>query len=171
MRLSHLVGAASAILLASFATANAQQPYQVGVLRCHGGPNVGMIVASSTQLECVFNAEGRRPDAYVAEIRRYGVELGATQQTELGWRVSAPVASVAPGQLGGNYGGVGGNASIGIGGGSNILVGGSSNSFALQPISLQGQTGLNVSGGIVGLTLQPVEYVRPHRRHHRHHKH
>ena len=30
------------------------------------------------------------------------------------------------------------------------------NSFALQPLSLQGQTGVNVSGGVVGFDLEPV---------------
>jgi hypothetical protein len=169
MRLSHVIGATAAVLLASFATANAQQPYEVGVLKCHGGPSVGQIVTSTTELNCMFNAAGRRPDAYVATIKRFGVELGATQQTDLGWRVSAPVASVAPGELAGNYGGVGGNVAIGVGGGSNVLVGGTSGSFALQPVSLQGQTGLNVSGGVVGLELRPVVFKRHHRRHHHHH--
>jgi len=166
MRISHLVGAAAAILLASFASANAQQT-QIGVLRCHGGPTVGAILGSATQLDCAFYGPGRT-DAYVATIRRFGVDLGATQQTTVGWRVLAPTRQVGPGDLSGNYGGVGGNASFGVGGGGNVLVGGSSNSFALQPLSLQGQTGLNVAGGIVGLELRPVEHVVP-RRHRRRH--
>jgi hypothetical protein len=175
MRLSYLVGAASALLLASFATANAQQGgVQVGVLRCHGGPNVGHILSSTTQLDCVFERRGHRPEGYVATVRRFGVELGATNQTELGWRVHAPTVEFGAGALSGSYGGVGGNVAVGVGGGSNFLIGGSANSFALQPLSLQGQTGLNVSGGIVNLELRPVGYVhrpakakRHHRRHHR----
>jgi len=174
MRLSHLVGAAAAILLASFATANAQQT-QVGVLRCHGGPTVGAVLGSTTQLNCMYYGVGGHTDAYAATIHRFGVDLGATQQTLVGWRVFAPTAQVGPGALSGNYGGVGGNASFGVGGGGNVLVGGSANSFALQPLSLQGQTGLNVTGGIVGLALRPVEYAprhyrRHHRRYHHHHR-
>ncbi|CEG09271.1 hypothetical protein BN961_02696 [Afipia felis] len=172
MRLSYLVGAASALLLASFATANAQQGVQVGVLRCHGGPNVGQILTSTTNLDCVFEGRGRRPEGYVATVRRFGVDLGATSQTDFGWRVHAPTVQVGPGDLSGSYAGVGGNAAIGVGGGSNFLVGGSANSFALQPLSLQGQTGLNVSGGIVSLELRPVGYVhRGHAKRHRHHRH
>jgi hypothetical protein len=174
MRLSYLVGAASALLLASFATANAQQGVNVGVLRCHGGPNVGQILSSTNQLDCVFEGRGRRPEGYVATIHRFGLELGATNRTDFGWRVHAPTAQVGAGDLSGSYAGVGGNAAIGVGGGSNFLVGGSANSFALQPLSLQGQTGLNVSGGIVNLELRPVGYVhRGHakKRHHRHHRH
>jgi Protein of unknown function (DUF992) len=38
-----------------------------------------------------------------------------------------------------------------------VLVGGSSNSIALQPVSFEGSTGLNVAAGIaeVSLTCQP----------------
>ena len=103
MRLSYLVGAASALLLASFATANAQQGVQVGVLRCHGGPNVGQILTSTTNLDCVFEGRGRRPEGYVATIRRFGVDLGATSQTDFGWRVHAPTVQVGPGDLSGSY--------------------------------------------------------------------
>jgi len=172
MRLSYLVGAATALLLASFATANAQQGVNVGVLRCHGGPNVGQILSSTADFDCVFEGLGRRPEGYVATVHRFGVDLGATNQTDFGWRVHAPTAQVGPGDLSGRYSGVGGNVAIGIGGGSNFLIGGSANSFSLQPLSLQGQTGLNVSGGLVSLDLRPVGYVhRGHAKRHRHHRH
>jgi len=38
-----------------------------------------------------------------------------------------------------------------------VLVGGSGNSISLQPISIEGNTGLNVAGGIaeLSLTFQP----------------
>ena len=63
MRLSSLLGAAAVALVASFASANAQQPQgvRIGVLECQGGQNVGMVIASATTLECVFRSEGRRP--------------------------------------------------------------------------------------------------------------
>ena len=66
------------------------------------------------------------------------------------------------GELAGNYGGVGANASVGVGFGGNFLVGGPANSYALQPISVQGQTGLNVAAGIADIELEPVA-VRPSR--------
>ncbi|MDZ4366994.1 MAG: DUF992 domain-containing protein, partial [Afipia sp.] len=67
---------------------------------------------------------------------------------------------------------VGGNVSIGVGGGGNLLWGGSQNSFALQPLSLQGQTGVNVTGGVVGVELQPVSVKRSYKkkRHYRRHR-
>ena len=70
--------------------------------------------------------------------------------------MNAPNSRLGRGELAGSYGGVGANASVGIGGGGNFLVGGPANAYALQPISVQGQTGLNVAAGIAGLELQPV---------------
>jgi len=165
MRLSSLLGVAVAALVASVATANAQQQQgvRIGVLECRGGQNVGMVITSATTLECVFRSEGRRPEPYLAHVSRFGVDLGVTQNTELAWAVHAPTRRVGPGDLAGNYGGVGGNVSFFVGGGGNLLWGGSQNSFALQPLSLQGQTGVNVTGGVVGLDLEPVAYKKKRR--------
>jgi hypothetical protein len=165
MRFSRLFGIAAAALVASFATANAQQQLKVGVLECTGGQNVGFVVGSVTQLQCVFQSQGRRPEPYVATVQRFGVDLGVTQQTGLAWAVYAPTRRVGRADLAGSYGGVGANASFGVGAGANVLVGGSSNVISLQPLSLQGQTGVNVAAGIANLQLQAVE-PRRHRRHH-----
>jgi len=104
-------------------------------------------------------------------VRRYGLDLGITAQTQLAWAVNAPNGRLSRGDLAGNYGGVGANASVGIGGGGNFLVGGPANSYALQPISLQGQTGLNVAAGIADLQLEPFHgYGAPRRHGRRHHR-
>jgi hypothetical protein len=166
MRLLTLTLAAAA-LVAPLAAANALPPVRAGILQCQGGQNVGFVVGSVTSLECVFQSEGRRPEPYIATVRRYGVDLGFTQQTRFTWAVNAPSHRVGRGDLAGNYGGVGANASVGIGGGGNFLVGGPQNSYALQPISVQGQTGLNVTAGIADVELQPFVPggYRRHRRH------
>lgn len=67
----------------------------------------------------------------------------------------APVAQLGPGDLSGNYAGAQGSASLGVGAGGNVLVGGSNNSIALQPLSLQGQVGVNIAAGLESLELQP----------------
>ena len=167
MRLSTL-SIAIAALGASIGSANALPPVRAGILQCQGGQNVGFVVGSVTSLECVFQSEGRRPEPYIATVRRYGVDLGFTEQTRFAWAVNAPAGRVGRGDLTGNYGGVGANASVGVGFGGNFLVGGPQNSYALQPISVQGQTGLNVAAGIADIQLEPY---RPGRggavRHHR----
>jgi len=158
MRLSTL-SVAIAALVASIASANALPPVRAGILQCQGGQNVGFVVGSVTSLECVFQSEGRRPEPYIATVRRYGLDIGFTDQTKFSWAVNAPTTRIGRGDLAGNYGGVGANASVGIGGGGNFLVGGPENSYALQPISVQGQTGLNVAAGVAGIELQPVRFA------------
>jgi hypothetical protein len=169
MRLTTL-SIALVALTAPIASANAAVPaVRAGVLQCHGGQNVGFVVGSVTSLECVFQSAGRRPEPYIATVKRIGLDLGVTDQTQLSWAVNSPDGRLGHGGLAGSYGGVGANASVGVGFGGNFLVGGPANAYALQPISVQGQTGLNVAAGIAGLDLQPAGYEHPHWRHHRHH--
>src|ERR1700738_213716 len=170
MRLSTL-SIAIVALVAPVASANALPPVRAGILQCQGGQNVGFVVGSVTSLECVFQSEGRRPEPYIATVRRIGLDLGVTEQTKFSWAVNAPNSRLGRGELAGTYGGVGANASVGIGGGGNFLVGGPANAYALQPISVQGQTGLNVAAGVAGLELQPVRFGGGRRHYHHHRRH
>ena len=58
--------------------------------------------------------------------------------------------------LAGNYTGASAEATVGAGLGANVLVGGSNRTVALQPVSVQGQAGLNLAVGVAGLELRPV---------------
>ena len=170
MRLSTLVIAAAA-LAGSFASAYALPASRAGILECRGGQNIGFVVGSVASLECVFQSPGRRPEAYIATVRRIGLDLGITAQTQFSWAVNAPNNRLGYGELAGTYGGVGANASVGIGGGGNFLVGGQRNAYALQPISVQGQTGLNVAAGVAGLELEPVGFGHRGLSHHHRRRH
>ena len=156
-RLMILAGIAASMLAAPVTGAYAQQPerVQVGVLECRGGASIGFIVGSVTHLGCVLRINGMPEDRYVATIRKVGVDIGITEETALAWGVFAPVKRLGAGDLSGNYAGAQGSATIGIGAGGNVLVGGSNNSIALQPLSLQGQVGLNVAAGLESLELRP----------------
>ena len=154
-RLLALAGIA-ATLLAS--TASAQAPMnrvRVGVLECRGGASIGFVVGSVTNLGCVLRVEGFPEDRYIATIRKVGLDIGITQETALAWGVFAPVAQLAPGDLTGTYAGAQGSASLGVGVGGNVLVGGSNNTIALQPLSVQGQVGVNIAAGLAELELRP----------------
>ena len=59
----------------------------------------------------------------------------------------------APGSLAGSYGGVTASATAVVGAGANVLVGGSNKTISLQPLSIEGNTGLNVAAGVAALTL------------------
>ncbi|WP_213773617.1 DUF992 domain-containing protein [Bradyrhizobium sp. dw_78] len=153
-----LAGIAAGMLLGSFAGASAQQPIQrvqVGILECRGGASVGFIVGSVTNLGCLLHVDGRPDDRYIATIRKVGVDLGITQESALAWGVYAPVDRLGRGDISGNYAGAQGSASVGVGAGGNVLVGGSDNSIALQPLSVQGQVGVNLAAGLESLELRP----------------
>jgi hypothetical protein len=153
-----LAGLAIAALVTLFTGSHAQQPLQrvqVGILECRGGASIGFIVGSVTNLGCVLRADGVPEDRYIAIIRKVGLDIGITEESALAWGVYAPVARLGPGDLSGNYAGAQGSASVGVGVGGNVLVGGSANSIALQPLSVQGQVGLNVAAGLESLELRP----------------
>jgi hypothetical protein len=140
-----------------------------GSLSCRGGGAVGMVVTSVHHFDCIFSpASGAPPHHYEARIRKVGLDLGFTHAEAIGWLVFAATPRVGPGDLAGSYGGLQAGATVGIGLGGNGLVGGVGNSFALQPVSVQGQTGLSVAGGLEGLELRyvPDRYIPTHRRHH-----
>ena len=149
-------GIAIAALIAPIASANALPPVRAGVLECHGGQNVGY--RGRLRDQSAMRVRERGPPA--GTLRRHraplGLDLGITAQTQIAWAVNAPNSRLGRGELAGSYGGVGANASIGVGGGGNFLVGGPANAYALQPLSVQGQTGLNVAAGIADLELEPV---------------
>ena len=72
------------------------------------------------------------------------------------WAVWSPTTRWGPGALAGEYVGATADASIGVGLGANVLIGGSNRTFALQPVSVSGQVGLNLAIGIGDLQLNPV---------------
>ena len=153
-----LAGTAVTLLVASVAAASAQQPMprvQVGILECRGGASIGFVVGSVTNLGCVLRVDGAPEDRYIATIRKVGLDLGITQESALAWGVYAPVARLGPGDLAGDYAGAQGSATLGVGVGGNVLIGGSNNTIALQPLSVQGQVGVNIAAGLASLELRP----------------
>lgn len=136
------------------APARADEPsVKAGVLTCNVDSGFGFVFGSSRNLRCVYSGSGRNED-YTGKINKFGVDIGYVQSAVIVWAVLAPTSTLAPGALGGNYGGVTGGASVGIGAGANVLVGGSDKSIALQPVSIEGDAGLNVAAGIADISLQ-----------------
>ena len=148
--------AAAIGIAASAAPAAAQGGVKVGTLTCNVSSGWGFVFGSSRALNCTFAAPGRY-EYYVGNIMKFGVDLGYTQGGVLIWTVVAPTANLAPGSLAGGYAGGTASATVGVGVGANALVGGSGNTVALQPLSLEGQTGLNVAAGIGAITLTPAQ--------------
>lgn len=135
--------------------ASAEPKLVAGTLTCYGKGSIGVILGSKQKLSCSFNPEGPGRNArYVATITRIGIDIGVTGQSTLVWTVLASTNKLPRGALDGNFAGVSADASVGVGGGANALIGGSSNSVVLQPVSLKGQTGLNLAVGVAELSLQ-----------------
>ena len=174
------VAAVAATLIMATAPASAQGAIEVGGLTCRSPGGVGFVIGAVLNFDCAFvPSTGAPPQHYMATVRRIGVDLGFTQNVELGWVVFAPTGVVHPGDLAGDYGGVGAGASFGIGVGANAMIGGSNNAFMLQPLSGQAQAGLNVAAGLTGLELRaaPPAYgpaprrIALHHYHMHHHRH
>jgi Protein of unknown function (DUF992) len=162
--------AAALFGIAFAATAPARADVQVGVLTCRSLAAASYIIVSDQSFNCIFTPSAGGPvQYYQATIHRVGVQVGFSSNVALGWAVFAPTPSVGPGVLAGTYGGASAGAAIGVGVGANGLVGGS-NSFALQPVSVEGQSGLNVVAAATQLQLQAVAVLSQYSRHHRHYR-
>jgi hypothetical protein len=130
------------------------QGIKVGVLTCNVASGFGFIFGSSRAINCTFTPSGGGPPQhYVGAINKFGVDIGYLQGGVIVWAVVAPTANPTPGSLSGTYAGATGSATVGVGVGANVLLGGSGNSIALQPVSIEGTTGLNVAAGIAEMTL------------------
>jgi Protein of unknown function (DUF992) len=149
-----LLAVTALILSASSQAAMAQSRFAVGVLECRAGPSTTFIVGSIRDFDCLFTPTDGPLQRYGATIQRLGVDLGWSNTTSMLWQVFAPTNVIGPGALSGGYGGVSAGAAVGVGVGANALAGGLNNSFALQPVSVEGQTGLNAFAGIASLELR-----------------
>jgi hypothetical protein len=127
---------------------------KIGILSCRIEGGAGFFIGSAKGIDCVYRpAGGGRSEHYVGSIGKLGIDIGVTQDTVLGWVVFAP-GKVKAGALKGSYNGISAEATAGVGVGANILVGGFRQAINLQPISVQAQTGLNISAGVTSMSLR-----------------
>jgi hypothetical protein len=129
------------------------QPVRVGGLTCDTGPRVGLLLGSKQRMNCVFRSNTGEQYRYRGRITRLGLDVGVTGGGRLFWGVFAPTSHIGPGALRGTFVGASGNASLGLGLGANVLVGGSHRTISLQPLSVEGQFGVNLALGVAGLRL------------------
>ncbi len=128
-----------------------------GYLTCHVAAGWGFIFGSSRNVKCAFSMSGSSQgytEYYTGSITKFGADIGYMQSAVMLWTVVAPTNNLGEGSLAGHYGGATASVAVGVGAGANVLVGGFKHSIALQPVSIEGQTGLNVAAGVVQLTLK-----------------
>jgi hypothetical protein len=147
--------AAGAMLAAgALATpAAAQTHVKIGLLTCATGPTIGLIIASTEKARCTFHPDVGDNENYSGHIRKFGLEVGVEAGSVIVWAVFSPQQGYAPGSLAGVYIGATAEASLVVGLGANVLIGGSKKQFALQPLSVQAQAGVNIAVGVGELDL------------------
>ena len=152
-----IITSAALVLAALTGSAQAQDRVQSGSLTCDVSAGIGLIIGSQRNVSCTFTPSLPGPiEYYTGTISKLGVDLGVTAGGVMVWLVFAPTNRPV-GALAGTYVGGSAEASVIAGVGANALVGGSNRSVALQPLSVQGQVGLNIAAGVAGLDLR---YVR-----------
>ena len=159
-KITSLLGAAIAVASLSFAGAANAAPHgvKVGTLTCNVASGWGFVFGSSKDLHCTFQGNrNRHGDHYVGSISKFGVDIGYTEGGVLVWGVFAPSSDIRAGALEGDYAGASASATVGVGVGANVLVGGLDKSIALQPLSVEGNRGLNVAAGIGSISLKSAE--------------
>jgi hypothetical protein len=149
----------SAVCIAFSASVNAsaQSGANIGVLSCTVEGGIGLILGSSKDMICTFDpTDGSESHHYSGSVGKLGLDIGVTNESYISWQVIAS-GNLEPGSLAGNYVGASAQATVGVGLGANVLVGGSNESITLQPLSVQGQTGLNLAVGIGTMKLNYAE--------------
>lgn len=156
--LRHKIILALTIVLSPCLPLAAQQAggTKVGMLTCRTSASLGLLVGSHQKLRCSFTPNNGPPENYVGHINRLGLDIGVKAGGVMAWGVFAPTAGLHHGALTGKYIGGSSSASLGVGLGANALIGGSHRSIALQPLSVEGQVGVNLALGVAGLTLSPA---------------
>jgi len=145
---------ATALLATLMAAPAGAGSLKLGVLDCTIDGGTGYVITSNKGVTCTFRPyHGGPSEAYTGVISKLGVDLGRTNQGALQWAVLSATRGDPADKLAGTYVGVNAEASVVTGGGANLLVGGFQDSIALQPLSVQAQTGLNLAVAVTSLDL------------------
>jgi hypothetical protein len=154
-----ITGLAAAFLAAlAFGLPASADGTKVGVLTCNVSSGWGLIFGSSRHFRCNYATGKGYGEHYVGTVTEFGVDVGYTAGGVLIWDVVASRSALGRGALAGSYSGGTASATADIGVGANELVGGFHRSITLQPVSVDGNTGLNVAPGIGAITLH---YISP----------
>ena len=137
--------------------ADADEGVKAGFLTCNVEGGVSFIFGSTRDMTCTYSPAAGGAEQYKGTISKFGVDIGYVSSAVIVWGVIAPSADVAPGALAGEYAGGTAGVTVGYGLAANALIGGGGQSVALQPLSIEGNEGLNVAAGIGAMTLEAVQ--------------
>ena len=150
---------ATALLLGTAAVPNVQAAnagVKVGVLSCKVEPGWSYVVGSTKALNCSYSPSKGKPERYTGQIQKVGIDLGYSDGATMVWAVIAPTSDVGKDALEGDYAGAQASAAVGVGAGVNVLIGGLDKSITLQPVSVEGGTGVNLAAGVAAIRLDHI---------------
>ena len=128
---------------------------KVGTLTCDVEAGWGYVLGSQKDLNCVFKSGTNGTVAkYTGDVTKLGVDIGYTNTGTMIWAVVAPSKDMKADALEGTYGGVTAGATAVVGGNLNVLVGGLDKSITLQPISVEGNSGLSLTAAVGAMQLR-----------------
>ena len=128
---------------------------KVGTLTCDVAAGWGYVLGSQKDLNCVFkSATNGMISKYTGDITKLGVDVGYTTAGVMVWGVVAPSRDMQADALEGTYAGATAGATAVVGGNLNVLIGGLDKSITLQPISVEGNSGLSVTVALGAMQLR-----------------
>jgi hypothetical protein len=110
------------------------------------------------KMTCEFRPVSGPVEAYAGKITDFGLEVGEIKRGHLVWAVfAAALTDMKPGALAGRYLGVDADVAVGLGLGANALMGGTGDGFILQPLSVEGEVGINIAAGVRTVSLEDLD--------------
>ena len=134
--------------------AQAASGVKVGVLTCSEQAGWGYIIGSTQRLNCRFDSNDGHSEFYTGKVSKLGLDIGKIRGGTITWAVFAPASNVNPGALQGTYGGVTASVALGTGAGANLMVGGFDRAIELQPLSVEGLKGTEITAGLGSMSLK-----------------
>jgi len=130
---------------------------RLGVLTCDVKGTAQGFCYGVPEATCAFELDDGGLEEYAGTLGKLGLDVGISGESVIQWLVFTPQGQeTGEFSLEGEYVGVSAGGSVGLGLGANALIGGSSKAIGLQPFSIEGKSGLNVSAGLARLSLQAV---------------
>ncbi len=128
---------------------------KVGTLTCDVAAGWGYVLGSQKDLNCVFkSATNGMISKYTGDITKLGIDVGYTTAGVMVWGVVAPSRDMQADALEGTYAGATAGATAVVGGNLNVLIGGLDKSITLQPISVEGNSGVSVTVALGAMQLR-----------------
>jgi hypothetical protein len=160
-----------AIILTAIMPAAAFAGDRIGALECHLSGSGPSILVENQSVDCVFASDrgGPRSDHYIGKLTKIGANLSVNGKGDLLWGVVAATSSHGRGALAGDYAGPEASAKVGVGVGAAALVGGSDKTFSLQPLNVEGGSGIGFTAGVESLSLAYVSDRPAPKMRYRHH--